>query len=461
MSHFYRLVFVCAVLFSGFSLCAQVDDEDIDWNKELLRRVKLEHPVYKPIIGVGAGFMSFHGEVNSDNVSDLVVGQQGFNVDIMRTINPFYTFGFRFCYGTLQGEKFTTEPNEHFNFQTQMMTFGVNLQYNFSHINFIGQNEDRKLTPFVQVGLEFMNYETLGDMMKGDANYHYWSDGSIHLVEELPENSLSPAIPRDYDYETSLTEENYVEAPPSSMNIGIPIDIGLTLKMSPKASLRLGYSYHLAFTDMIDNIGTQGEKFDDYPERKGQSGGDNYSYTYISFNLDLFSRTTEQQQLQFLELDAGGIYDFWDMDGDFVMDEYDECPFTPAGVPVDSLGCPFDTDDDGVPDYKDIEEGTSKSAFLVDTDGKEVKEDVLLENLNDKDSFDQSEIYSYYPSLLQGTGLYRQFYKEIPEKFMSVDADNDGYISVEEYFKTIDNFFDSSDLTVDDLQELNEFFFMQ
>lgn len=42
-----------------------------------------------------------------------------------------------------------------------------------------------------------------------------------------------------------------------------------------------------------------------------------------------------------------------DSDVDGVYDYQDQCPATPAGAPVDSKGCPLDSDNDGVPDYKD------------------------------------------------------------------------------------------------------------
>ena len=42
-----------------------------------------------------------------------------------------------------------------------------------------------------------------------------------------------------------------------------------------------------------------------------------------------------------------------DSDGDGVYDYQDQCPDTPAGVKVDTKGCPLDSDGDGVPDYLD------------------------------------------------------------------------------------------------------------
>jgi OOP family OmpA-OmpF porin len=42
-----------------------------------------------------------------------------------------------------------------------------------------------------------------------------------------------------------------------------------------------------------------------------------------------------------------------DTDGDGVPDYLDKCPDTPKGAKVDSVGCPLDTDGDGVYDYLD------------------------------------------------------------------------------------------------------------
>lgn len=58
-----------------------------------------------------------------------------------------------------------------------------------------------------------------------------------------------------------------------------------------------------------------------------------------------------------------------DTDGDGVTDQFDKCPDTPAGVPVDVNGCPLDTDGDGVPDYRDKELITPTMCQPVDADG--------------------------------------------------------------------------------------------
>ena len=57
-----------------------------------------------------------------------------------------------------------------------------------------------------------------------------------------------------------------------------------------------------------------------------------------------------------------------DSDKDGVYDYLDKCPGTPAGVAVDSNGCPLDSDKDGVYDYLDKCPGTP-AGVKVDKDG--------------------------------------------------------------------------------------------
>src|SRR5690606_38434540 len=58
-----------------------------------------------------------------------------------------------------------------------------------------------------------------------------------------------------------------------------------------------------------------------------------------------------------------------DSDGDGITDQFDKCPGTPAGVAVDSHGCPMDTDGDGVPDDRDKQLITPTECQPVDADG--------------------------------------------------------------------------------------------
>ncbi len=465
---FYRSISLLILLTSfQFSAISQEEsmDEDINWSERLIQEVKLENPVYKPVLSAGVGILQFHGDVKNPYNKDVTLGTAAFNIDVYRALTPDFKFGFRFLYGQLNGNTVSSLPKYNRNFQTQMMSYGVGLTYNFAHIPIVGKNENRILSPYITFGGEFINYDVFGDKKSlENQEYHYWSDGSI---KDKPENEdyqrSAKTLYRDYDYETSLSNENIDKLnDPTPVTFGLPIDIGFDFILSQKVQFRIGYNYHITFNDIADNITTKGSNYDKNPERKGEKGNDRFSYAYASFTLDLFSKTTEERQLQFLDLGAGGIFDFWDMDGDFVMDIYDQCPWTPYGQPVDTVGCPFDDDGDNVPNHADEEKNTPKNTFYINGKGVAVSEADLLKELNNKQSFSQVDIYRHYPSLLDGTGLYRRFYKEIPGKFKSLDIDKDDYISLPELLKSIDGFFDGTvDLKVEDLYELNEFFFIQ
>ena len=58
---------------------------------------------------------------------------------------------------------------------------------------------------------------------------------------------------------------------------------------------------------------------------------------------------------------------FSDKDGDSVADNKDQCPGTPANVPVSSDGCPKDNDKDGIANYLDKCPGTATGTSVSST----------------------------------------------------------------------------------------------
>ena len=58
-----------------------------------------------------------------------------------------------------------------------------------------------------------------------------------------------------------------------------------------------------------------------------------------------------------------------DADGDGVLDSADRCPNTPAGIEVDSRGCPLDDDGDGVYNYMDDCPDTTNRRAKIDARG--------------------------------------------------------------------------------------------
>jgi len=88
-----------------------------------------------------------------------------------------------------------------------------------------------------------------------------------------------------------------------------------------------------------------------------------------------------------------------DSDGDGVPDYQDKCPNTPAGVKVDSSGCPLDSDGDGVPDYKDQCPGTPPGV-KVNQLGCPEREPIILKGVNF--AFDSAELTPESHTILDG-----------------------------------------------------------
>jgi len=100
---------------------------------------------------------------------------------------------------------------------------------------------------------------------------------------------------------------------------------GITYFLTPRLALDAGYRYSVA----------QDATFK----------------TNLSEQETEYSAQSVQLGLRFNFFEAQ--YGVKDTDGDGVSDEMDECPATPRGVQVDSVGCPLDGDNDGVADYLD------------------------------------------------------------------------------------------------------------
>jgi OOP family OmpA-OmpF porin len=151
---------------------------------------------------------------------------------------------------------------------------------------------------------------------------------------------------------------------------------------------------------------------------------------------------------------------FDDEDGDFILDIADRCPGTPYGIEVDSTGCPLDMDLDGVPDYLDDEPYSELGAW-VDDRGVTITDEEFDKAMSLRDNAMPRDEVEDYMTIISGE--YRPNTEvTIPEKFQSFDADGDGELSLEELMQAIDQYFDyQQDLDVDEIRQLNDFFFSQ
>lgn len=428
--------------------------EDVDFDQLLQRVDTIENPIYKPVISLSYGALNFIGDVRNSYRMPIVGNPAGkLNVTTFIDNRHFFAANFYFMTGVLTGnERSVTDISRNLNFSSNIFAIGVSARYHFGHII----PEDVLIKPYIALGFEQLNFNTDGDLEDQDGRpYHYWSDGTIRSIAEGTSGSALPLV-RDYRYDTDLRSNekiNYKLGDYSTRSAAIPFEIGFRLDISDRVGVSIGTEYHFTFTDFIDNVSSEGTHI------AGNRAKDAFLFTQATLHFDMFSDpTTRTVELLYADVELDPIF-YADEDGDFVLDVADRCPGTPYGVVTDTTGCPLDGDGDGVPDYLDKEQDTRSGAW-VDDQGITIDEDKLISRLGRGEALKREDLAAYM-------ALYEDRFKarevsEIPEKFAALDADEDGYISFEELLRIIDGYFDYSvDLSLEELRQVNEFFFSQ
>ncbi|NQX99015.1 MAG: hypothetical protein HRT73_14230, partial [Flavobacteriales bacterium] len=288
--------------------------------------------------------------------------------------------------------------------------------------------------------------------------YNHWNDGTIrNIAQTVPgADTASTILTRDYDYESSLKDSttNY-----SKTAITIPIRFGLKFELSDHFDVRISAAYIITTTDFIDNV----------------SGGGNDNLFYTSFGLQYNFAKPSNGDDKFKDFDFADL-DKDDSDEDGVPDHKDLCQGTPKNVKVDNKGCALDDDMDGVPNYRDKELNTP-GGTLVNKEGVTLTDKMmaLQESLKDSveteyrvfkaDDLSQEEIdeiqRQYAEANNSGTNAAAGGIS-MPEKFKGLDTDKDNYISAKEVTNAIDGFFEGeNDLSAKDLNKLIDFYFDQ
>lgn len=470
----------CSLVLLSLNLKAQDDDEF--WTSRLDTVVEVIDPVYKPVVSFGGGVLNFMGDITNPSANPIN-GKFGYKINVSTLFGEknYYKFNLFFILGNLSGHNFnisrqlqqdetklidepnstiTMYPNSAFN--TDFIQAGINAEYGFGHL----LGSDKKFKPFVSIGASYLRFNPKGNLKLGDSYYHFWSDGTIRDIAETDPNAFQArVILMDDSYETDLPNKNlYDIGTYSQTTFALPVEVGFDFYLSYRVNLRVAYALNYTFTDLLDNYNNDiAKKFG----TKKNGLNDIYSFTYFTINLDLFSdpkMMTIERMFADIEFDYQVM--FADQDNDMVFDRWDMCPDTPLGVAVDTsaesstYGCPYDSDNDGVYDYADEEMNTEPGA-TVDDKGVQLGEDKLSE-MFDQTNAVQRTLIRVVPVAPIWTRNLTFTPGSIPEKFISVDTDGDGYISFPELLKTVDDYFDEkTNFKPDDIYELNEFFFSQ
>lgn len=444
-STLHKIIFALLV-FTASSVLAQ--DELDDFDKLLNIEVENPDPSYMPVVGVGVGVLNYFGDIQN-NYKSANSGELGYKVNVSAFLdnNRILRGNLYFIYGQLSGNQRDYENlRNNFNFYTEVNMFGVNVDYDFDPI--IAPN--KKLRPFISIGFENILFNSKTDSLDAAGNnYIYQSDGTISTsAGRFTQRDFVP----DHDLKASAITNNFI--------LAVPLEVGLDFQVADRFILRLATSAHYTTKDYIDQI--TGDANNELAYLNSSQINDIFTYSYVSLNFDFFSDdkmiTMRKMMLDVEDFD----YDLMgDADGDIIFDIDDQCWDTPFGVEVDSVGCPFDDDNDGVPNYKDKQKATPRGAY-VDEDGVEIPEDALIAMLDNSAAVRRDQVELFLRDKSSYDSYYRKSQVEIPEKFKFLDTDLDDYISFDEMLDAIDLYFDfEADLTSDDIYELNSLFFSQ
>lgn len=231
-------------------------------------------------LGLTAGPVFFFGDIKMDAYTPAITQRLGYSFFGEQRITPYLNLSLDLFAGKVYGE--TQDSSVNINFRTSIFAPSLNLQYNFKHLTRVtkaGEGSHSLLTPFVSVGIASVIYRPKADLQNADGKtYHYWADGSIKDLPETPQNiDAATTITRDYEYETELRDLNLDGIGKYPLiGLSLPFSAGLNVNITKGFSIRAQGTYHLTFTDHIDNITADG-----VGARKGDNGNDNYLYTSI------------------------------------------------------------------------------------------------------------------------------------------------------------------------------------
>lgn len=322
-------------------------------------QLEAQTPENTTYIGLGAGSLSFYGDVGDQNrYFSPFLGRVGYHLSLTNEITPFLHGGLEAMFGTVGASERLTTRN--LNFYSEIRSGGLFAAYNFDHF----LKDDRVISPIFSLGITGFEFLSKSDLQDAEGRtYHYWDDGTIRDIDQdSPNASESVLLVRDYSYESDLRELDLDGLGDySEKGLAFPIGIGVEFKMGDYLNLNIHTRYYLTSTDLIDNVSDQGAG-----ERAGNSANDAFIYTGFVLRYGLHKKEERP------EGPAGDLLadlnDRSDEDGDKVLDIVDRCPHTPEGVQVDINGCPIDSDGDGVPDYMDLEMASAEGVY-VDSDG--------------------------------------------------------------------------------------------
>lgn len=333
-------------------------------------------------------------------------GGYGFNASVRKSWGYLFSTRLQYIYSVAKG--LDTRGTSFFNSQTQWVGNGyvpnlyvpnfvypnykmfaqsinLDMMINSNNIKFNRARTSLSLYAFLGLGaMNFRTYTNVGYNYNGGPSALQADFNNIHATVS-GKNNIRKAVQKDLGSDDKDVATN----PGGNTNFAPSVGAGAQFRINKRVNIqieeRLSYPTDFSYMDGMRYTLTNqvaANTNGTYTAVNIPTRGEFLSNTSVGVNFNLGNKKRRVEPLYWLNpLDY--TYNelnyprhmllpdpvLPDADGDGVTDQFDKCPGTPAGVSVDSHGCPLDTDGDGVPDFRDKQLITPTECQPVDADG--------------------------------------------------------------------------------------------
>ncbi len=334
-------------------------------------------------LGISGGMFSISGDVPAK------LPTAGFGIHVRKALGYVFSLRLQYIYGV--GKGLNWKPNlgyannpawngytgpVYYNYRAHVQDLSLQGLFTLNNIRFHKQKTGMVMYGGLGVGATL--YDTKINAKNGDALYNFSSiTTSGYTNRKDIRKQLKSMMDNSYETNAESNSSNTSRLFGQNLRPSATFIGGIAFKLGKRVNLALEDRFTLIKDDLLD-----GQQWQERPVSDPVLTGnfDTYNYLSLGLNFNIGSKAVEPlwwvNPLDYAYSEINNpkhmkipkpVFD--DEDGDGIVDQLDRCPGTPAGVQVDSHGCPLDTDGDGVPDYKDKELITPTYCQPVDADG--------------------------------------------------------------------------------------------
>jgi len=269
----------------------------------------------------------------------------------------------------------------YYNYRTEAHQLNLDLIFNLTNINFNRARTNAQLYAFVGMGA--LAYKVYVNAL--DDNYKAYDFATIvgtNTGKKDVRKALQSGMDKSYETpgESEAGKRKKEIFDNKTLDFAPSLGIGAQFRVSKRTNIQVEERFIIpANEDLLDG-NRWGDNVNSQPILSHANDMANYFSVGVNFNLGNTKKRVEPlywlnpldhayNELSYPRHMVLPEPILPDSDGDGIADQFDKCPGTPAGVAVDSHGCPMDTDGDGVPDYKDKQLITPTECQPVNADG--------------------------------------------------------------------------------------------